>query len=174
MKARHKREIAAIWGVFGILLISFGLYNVSIGNASRDWPTTSATISHSSVETFQTVRQNDTGTRVKTHYKLVARFEYTVEGQTYESDRYAEYGDMTSTSRLVIERALQKYEVGSEVLTYYDPENPDVGILEPGTRVSFSVLFVIGLGAVMLVLAVLLCVPEPLGRRFLPEGYYSP
>jgi len=163
----------AIVATIGGLVLFGSFYYVWFAKTSESWPTISGNVTHSAIVNSQSVSQTESGTRVREHYELVLRFEYHLQGQAYESDRYTIYGEKASTSRLVIEQALKNYPVGKEVLVYYNPEEPGVGVLEPGARLSFRGVFVMWIAGIFFVGPVIFFMPERLKKKFIPMRFFD-
>jgi len=58
-------------------------------------------------------------------------YEYHVDKQRYLASNYRNGGNGTPFSR-VAEAAGKRYPVGRTVSVYYNPQNPQVAVLEPG------------------------------------------
>ena len=111
-----------------ILLIgsAFFLYKsfftVQDGFASRSWPSTQGTVMEARLEQVRS-------TGGTTSEKTIAHFfyEYSVNGEQYSSSRlnfFSISGDPVT--------AAKNHEPGQAVIVYYDPDNPDKSVLEPG------------------------------------------
>ena len=102
---------------------------------SRAWPTVKGTITHSEL-TKQTEqdRSNDSSRVYETiMYGVKLGYHYVVAGKSFEASRlYWSDGIKTNveTPALAI---LKRYPVGHRVDVYYQPDKPDVAVLEPFT-----------------------------------------
>ncbi|RUM89939.1 MAG: hypothetical protein DSZ23_02540 [Thermodesulfatator sp.] len=63
-----------------------------------------------------------------------------------------------------IKKILKRYPSGRQVRVYYNPENPEKSLLEPG--ISWSVLFLAGIGVINLSIAIPLIRSSRRGRRY--------
>lgn len=88
--------------------------------ASPAWPTVEGTVTKSQVR------------RRRGNRSLRMRYEYDVNGQTYESGQIAFFGRVLAGT--VTERR-KRYPLGTKVTVYYNPDNPAVAVLEPGARI---------------------------------------
>ena len=87
--------------------------------ASPGWPTVEGAVTTSKV-------RRRSGSR-----KLRLRYQYDVNGQTYESHKIAFMGRVFSGT--ASERR-KRYPTGTQVTVYYNPDKPSVAVLEPGVR----------------------------------------
>ncbi len=78
-----------------------------------------------------------------TVYSSVIGYEYTVDGQRYESRRVkmAPYG--ITTDRETVQRRLDEYPVGKSVTVYVDPRKHSQAALEPGVNYVFVLILVL-------------------------------
>lgn len=110
------------------------------GNASVTWPSTPGTILESVVE-------NEDGS-----YIPKITFCYWVEEQRYEGDTFTYRGYYAN--RATAEAYAARFPAGARVLVFYNPESPEVSVLEPGVDravylraiVVLLILFAIGIG----------------------------
>jgi hypothetical protein len=130
-KYRTRRLVGAGIGllllIFGIVRISNGMQTRWEGKAANAWPTTvgyvtDAWISERSVTTGRTSRPD---------YSPRLRYEYVVNGRRYEGDRIRA-GQEGFSARWRATAILTRYQIGTEVTVYYDPDDPGRAVLEPG------------------------------------------
>jgi hypothetical protein len=116
------------------------------------WPTVNGTIVSSTVESHF---DSDGDTM----YGASVRYKYQIGRNEYESDRL-EWGTHVSTNRpQQAEAIVKKYPPGRAVKVYYDPANPAVAVLEPGSMravriMAFVALIFAVVGVIFLVFAV--------------------
>ena len=89
-------------------------------------------------------------------YRPEVRFEYTFEGEHYESDRlYPETRSHTHSSRSAAQSTTSQYEVGTSVTAFVDPAHPDEAFLNDERTASagfyYIVAAVFALGGVVFV-----------------------
>jgi Protein of unknown function (DUF3592) len=123
---------------FFLLLLAAGLYLLSDtavrlfrAEASRTWPTTRASI--------RTVRSSSFGNR-----RIVVRYSYRVAGVSYD-------GTAVELPHLSTSELYDAANSGQPVPVHYDPQSPEVSVLDPGftwTAVIWSLggLQYVGLG----------------------------
>lgn len=98
------------------------VFTINDGFASKNWPNTEGTVIESRLEQVRT-------TGGTTSEKIIGHFfyEYSVDGDQYSSSRlnfFSISGDPVT--------AAKNHEPGQAVTVYYDPDNPDKSVLEPG------------------------------------------
>lgn len=140
----------------GLVLLAIGLLGAVLlvrewwaADASRQWPTVTGTVFVSRLDEGQTVRPR---TRFWTPR---VEFRYEIDGREYTSDRIR-FGSFPSTSiREEGEAIVRRYAIRSQHAVAYDPDDPSVGVLEPGAGAARGGLMlgaaidglVLGLGA---------------------------
>lgn len=134
----------------GIPVAALGFSRLVTGLRSRRWPTTTGTVTATGVDSRSSTEGGGSS------YKPGLQYEYTVDGTSYVSTRYA-LGDSEPSfdSREAAESWLaENYPVDAEVTVHYDPDRPGSALLEPGSGGSVSTLLFglvfTGLGVVML------------------------
>jgi hypothetical protein len=123
---------ALLFLAIGVAITAFGLYRLRIAWASSQWPTVTATIISSDVETRH--RSGDpTGARTERGFEYIPKvvYEYSVDGKALEADRIT-FDDLRFDVHLAAKAVADRYAPGSEVSVSYDPERPDRAVLEPG------------------------------------------
>jgi hypothetical protein len=131
--------IMPIFFIAGIFLAKYGGSVLDNAKASAEWPTVQGTVMHSDV-----VRERGTGdNRGKYHYEADVMFEFELDGQTYSSNNVS-FGEYASSQASHAREIVRRYPEGSRVTVYYNPEDPDTAVLEPG--VSWSSYILLGMG----------------------------
>lgn len=118
---------------YGILLIAIGYATkvffidplVEEAKASEDWPTVQGQITKSQIG-----KKRDDGS---TYYFPEVSFKYAVDGKNYNGSKVRTIQTNTTSSRGV-KKTIGRYPVNSPVTVHYDPELPDVSVLEPGVH----------------------------------------
>ncbi|MEH2511961.1 hypothetical protein V1291_003315 [Nitrobacteraceae bacterium AZCC 1564] len=125
-------------------------------SASMRWPTVLGKITEVGVVAEERHEDDDDGrTRITTVYRSDVQYAYAVGGREFHSNKWnwgwtAFYPDEASARAPVAE-----YTVGASVPVFYNPQNPEEAILEPGNKdgrgaqLIFGAMFVIA-GAIML------------------------
>ncbi len=135
--------IIAFIPIFGIVVIGQGLSTFNTGMASSTWPHVTGKMVRASVRTQGTVEQNSYRNRPTspTYYPEVT-YEYTVNGQTYQSTRFTAQDSGYSTS-LEAFNAIDQVNGKDGLTVYYNPGNPKDAMLKPGVSGnSYGSLFV--------------------------------
>ena len=95
---------------------------------STSWPRVEGTVSESYVS------ESYSRTNRRTSYRPNIYYTYSVGGTPYGSYTIA-FGLATSSS-VAAEDAVRRYPRASAVQVYYDPDRPQVAVLEPGATWS--------------------------------------
>lgn len=125
--------------IFIAIGVGFSLWGWSVlqdARASESWPTTSGEILSSNVR----VDDDDEGTS----YFGDVSFRYVVNDKVFTSDNVS-FGQYGSGNRSHAEGIVARYPVGGQVTVYYDTNEPQTAVLEPG--VTWSSYFLLGMGA---------------------------
>lgn len=123
----------------GLVAIAFGLYRFRLGFGSRNWPTADATVTATDISVQGGTEGSSTSYIPELHY------EYEVDGTSYVGSRYSFGGtkdpgfDSRERARGWIE---ENCPVDARIPVHYDPDRPDVSVVEPGAwRSLILVLF---------------------------------
>jgi hypothetical protein len=81
----------------------------------------------------------------RTYYPVIT-YQWEVGGQTYQSNRYA----LGTTHREFnhredAEEAAAKWSAQSEIEVYYDPDAPEMAVLDPSLNIGLFVPIILGL-----------------------------
>lgn len=132
------------WMAFILLADSFGFGPLARQVASTHYLPAPALVLSSEV------KEDDSGS--STSYWPVIRYRYTVQGRTFEGERYRY---LKMSSRTLARRVVAAYPPGKSTQVYYDPENVGEALLAPGVEPNdfFFALFlipfhVVGLGLI--------------------------
>jgi Protein of unknown function (DUF3592) len=133
----------AVFGVAALLIFGYCMMMLYNGWRSYDWKNTQGQVISS-----KTVSEEDTSGKIssrRTVYKPQVSFTYVVGSQTLtSSDIHPPLNDSGTlfNGAMQTEATLQKYPKGSQVVVYYDPQEPGQACLEPGVNVAtFAILF---------------------------------
>ena len=157
MESFEITDIFILFAVVGAGFLYLGYYLYKKSQAQKSWPSTEGKVITSEV-IVSMVRSHRTGTTPgyrKRHYKPFVVFEYTVNGKKYTSDKVS-LSKYHSGLKLYAEEVIEKYPQKKDVTVYYDPNDLNIGILEPGKldgiTAAFSmggILVIIGIGGVI-------------------------
>ncbi len=124
--------------VLGVVIFRGGLRILHRSQASINWPTVQGEVIRSEVR----------GDRDRNHEDSLPwadiQVRYVVHGQSYESnqERFEEGTNMNiQTVRVLVNR----YPVGQPATVYYNPDNPQEALLDPGVRGSSYTLLLISM-----------------------------
>ena len=87
-------------------------------------------------------------------------YEYEVDGKPWSCNTVWFGDDVNTSSRSTYVKLTNKYSVGTQVDVYYNPDDPSIACLEPGTKwtsyfgVGFGGIFAV-IGSIMLLVIAL-------------------
>jgi hypothetical protein len=131
------RILPPILILFGIWMLYYGGRNVLRANKSKTWPMVQGVVQNSSVES-----------RRNLHTAKVL-YDYTVSEKSF-TGMFSSYSSTRSPAQGIVNR----YPKGKTVSVYYNPQNPQVCVLEPG--VKGQVLIRPGIGFVCMLAGIFL------------------
>ena len=158
-----KWVLVSLFAALCLISLAQGLWIVKKGSDSLSWSATEGTIGLSRVET-RTFRHRVTEPYKRYYPDLL--YTYEVQGQQhtgmqiYATPSFMIFGyaigeNPGSTQIESVEATLARYPVGQKVMVYYDPDNPAVSVLEPGTPPGTAQYFawaVVGVAGMFLTL----------------------
>ena len=113
-------------------------------SASAQWPTATGTITNSGIveERIEDKKDGDDDKsglqqrqpRYTLHYCVDLRFAYLVGQRDFVGTNWAWGWTPFYGRRELAEQVTSRYARGQKVTVYYDPEQPDVAVLEPANR----------------------------------------
>lgn len=118
----------AFIGVSSLFLVRSVYFSV-LGSRSLNWPATNAELISSKV-----VSSTGARSRGKSYY-LEIKYRYSVDGITYQSERFS-FGNLTWATQRDAELELQKLLSGKSVRVHYHPTNPEISVVHPGLMSS--------------------------------------
>jgi len=131
----------------GALFFMIGVMELIGGLASRDWDAVSGEIIESRFTLTRWQRVN---------WEVEIRYRYTIEGRTYEGDRFCFGTGMTVYSLRAAERAVTTYPKGRIVTLFVSPSDRSRAVIEPGVgwRVAMpflagGLLIALGIGSIL-------------------------
>jgi len=119
----------------GILFIGIGIRNHSLGKQSENWPSVQGSLAGESMSTRKKKR-------------IHISYEYRVNGIAYKNSRVNFQDDRASKKEI-----RSQYNVGDALRVYYNPDDPEQSVLQPGARLTsllmklFGALFCFGMSA---------------------------
>jgi len=127
----------------GGVALGLGILQVVEALRSKSWPQATGKVKVSEVGSSSGSISSG-GSAVR--YKANIIYEYEVQGAKHIGDRVT-VADHASTSGAKHHRIAQRYPLGADITVYYNPNNPDESLLEPGLRFAPFILIIIGLFA---------------------------
>lgn len=117
------------------------------------FPTVSGSVVSSVVkEEVHEDNDKDTGYSRTVSYVPVIRYAYTVDGRSYENDRYAVLDQPGSSNVNLAQAMIDRHPPGSAVNVYYNPASPGDSFLEnrlDAKKVDWITWFMIGILVVL-------------------------
>lgn len=136
------------WVFFGVGagLSYWGWTILQDARASVSWPSVQGRVTSSVVD-------RSTDSEGGTSYSPEVDYEYTVNDVRYSGNRI-KFGENSYSSRGRAEEVVARYRVGQTVAVYYDPDELETAVLEPG--VSGGSYIVLSIGAIFVLLSLVL------------------
>jgi len=125
-----------VFGLAGLFPLALGIFDLSRGMASASWPVAPGRV----IESYVSEDRDSDGDRT---YEPVVRYEYTVNGLTYDGDR-VHFGEFSSSDSGRSERIVARYPPGAPVEVHYRPDAPETSVLEPGFNAGILLPLIIG------------------------------
>ncbi|MGL1957151.1 MAG: DUF3592 domain-containing protein [Colwellia sp.] len=139
-----KKYLPPIILFLGIGIALVGIQSLIKAKESVNWPTAEGVVVSSSV--YDSKDRNDNSS--KSVYHAVVIYEFTVHNLQYSSNVVA-FGDYGSADSSYANDIVERYPTGENVTVYYQDNDPEECLLEPGlTAQSF---FILGFGLVFLI-----------------------
>ena len=124
--------------LLGATMLCVGGFKRHLSVSSRDWPVTSGVILQSYV---RTKHDNLLGRTLEKGTTVTYR--YTAAGRTYTGNTVS-FGQTSGGNAEIVHR----YPQGAVVEVHYDPDHPDLAVLEPGPGRGPDLLLLLGVGLV--------------------------
>ncbi|HEX8823743.1 MAG TPA: DUF3592 domain-containing protein [Archangium sp.] len=143
--------ISVVLGLVGLVVIGWGLRRMSQASRTRKWPTTQGSILSST--TVSRIAppvprpgedEEETAARPpQTLYRPEVTYTYKVGQRSFTGTALGSDEVEISSERQARDHAA-RYVPGSPVTVYYDPEDPQRALLEPGIQATSWVLPTVG------------------------------
>jgi len=130
----------SIFVIVGIVVAIQGKKMLATAKESANWPYVQGEVISSEMEVRK--ETDDDGTSVT--YSAEVLFEYEVAGTVYSANRVS-FGQYSSGAPGLARKILNKYPAGTVVKVYYNPDDPEISVLEPGTTFSTYLVLIGGL-----------------------------
>lgn len=130
--------LGTVFYPLGALMLLTSLRDWWLVAQSPSWPTVSGTVLKSEVDT-----RLGKGPR----HLLVVRYEYTVDGRRYDSDRVF-FAQTAYRFRANAEAVAERFPVGSHPAVHFDPDDPGIAVLDTsagkvGSAIWWSIAFLL-------------------------------
>ena len=132
--------VAGVYTFLGGLFLIIGVMDLIHGLASRSWETVPGEIIDARAR------------RVKWGWWVDVRYRYTIEGLTFERDRFGFWRRQRFWSSEDAEQMVSKYPKGQRVTLWVSPKNRAQAVMEPG--VGWRIYIPVSLGALLFVAGV--------------------
>lgn len=129
----------------GAVLFFWGIPTIQNAFASKSWPSVQGVIT-----TSQFITDTDSD---GTTYKADIGYEYVVDGQTQNGSKVG-FGDYGSSNASHARSIVNKYPPGEKVSVYYNPNQLETAVLEPG--VGLGSFLTGGIGLLFFVLGLIM------------------
>jgi hypothetical protein len=138
--------------LLGVLFLWIGLVMWKRIKRVQDFASTKGVVLEAAVEEHVSVETED-GEEVRSvSYSPKIRYEYEVQGQRYEGDRY-DILRLRTSDRARVQEIVAQYPVGQECTVHYNPQNPQESVLSKETGGTFAWVF-IGMGGLIVLIGV--------------------
>mgnify|MGYP002713055034 CR=1 FL=1 len=109
-----------------------GNNELNLAKHSEHWPATEGVIVKSEMDSYLVRRSRKGFTKVPLYVANIT-YSYKVDGELLETYSVSiGKPQVESRTKADVQLVLDKYPLGKEVQVYYDPNNPETAVLEPG------------------------------------------
>lgn len=137
--------VAGIFLLVGGGLTYWGWTILENAKASASWPTAQGEVIKSEVT-------RNTDGEGHTSYSPEVTYTYFADNQSRKSYTI-KFGENSYGNKRTADEIAAKYPIGKSVTVFYDPQNPEKSVLEPG--VSSGSYIVLGIGVLFVVISLL-------------------
>jgi hypothetical protein len=114
--------IASVFVLVGIGVMVYMLNQAYIGHFSKGWPQANGHIRSGKIEIYSDE---------STYYRPEIEYTFTVKGEKYSGENIGLIMQGYNTEKEA-QNILDTYSIGKQVTVYYDPQDPNMSLLEPG------------------------------------------
>lgn len=132
--------LPGMFTIAGAIMLVVGARNIQGAWESENWPHVQGKISESEVRSHTSRNSNG---RTSTSYSVELKYTYTVDDEEYIGDRLR-FGEMNSNKRRDANAKAKTFAAGKKIKVFYDPEEPQESVLEPGIHGSSWFLPIFG------------------------------
>jgi hypothetical protein len=147
--APTKKLMLSIPLIIGVVLIVFGSKFILMAQQTKDWQKTEATVTK--INLIETRSSSNSTTSKQTTFEVSVLYQYQVQGQHYQSEKYS-YGDGTIIKSRLKNRTIAQqwldnspYQKGNKISVYYDPKDHKTAVIEVGANIWTFIPLIVGL-----------------------------
>nr|WP_159063639.1 DUF3592 domain-containing protein [Thaumasiovibrio occultus] len=133
-----------IFSIVGVVALSAGINQLLHAHASKQWTSTSAVVTHSYVDQYR-------DSEGAVYYTPFIRYDYKV-GDRIKVGSQIKIGSVDTNMVSLVEEAIRPYPVGRAMTVFYNPDNTDEVVIEPG--IYAGAWFMPGLGLPFLLIGI--------------------
>lgn len=152
-----------VFAAVGFIFVVIGIVKIYEANSSSSWPAVTGKIISCEVKKSNGKggRHGKKGRNRTPHYYAAISYQYNVDGKEHMDERvsFGSLGGSMADAKMTADR----YTVDSEVQVFYNPENHNEAVLEPGMH--GSILTLPGVGAFFLVVGLGLALYQQKSRK---------
>lgn len=134
----------SVFMVVGVILIITGVYYLNASLKTAKWPSTDGKILTSKIALYY----SGSGRNKSSSYNLEISYAYAVDGQGY-TGRKISMVDFGTGFKGYLKNLQNKYCIGTNVKVFYNPQDPENAVLEPGIKMANGFFFALGLFFIM-------------------------
>lgn len=154
---------AAIFMMIGTPMLVFGCVDLYRAHVSQRWPTVKGEIVYDEVDVNTSTKEEDGRTETTTTYGPRVIFKYDIAGKVrYSNTR--RFGALSGSDEEWANSIADRYPAGARFDVYYNPDDPNLAILEPGIESEAFWLPGAGLAFFLFGLAAALIIVPSLGK----------
>lgn len=127
-------------GCFGVFFVAIGLWARRLNERAAGWPSAIGEIVESTLDR----------TTLEPGWSARVRYRYAVQGRVHESRQIS--FKVRSATAPEERKLVERYPVGLKVQVFYDPDDPDVAVIDAGS--SSGWWWFVGFGTLCLAAAV--------------------
>lgn len=161
---KAKAIIGSIILAIGVGVTIWGFSTLESAKESLSWPTVEGKVLQSDIERVRKIssRRKKRKRKSRISYQANIFYEYSVKSNKYSSDKIS-FGDYSSSSQSHARSIVNRYPKGKTVKVYYNPETPELAVLEPG--VSWATYIPLGSGIFFILIGGAFAAASFFGRK---------
>jgi len=129
------RGFLSLFILVGLMMCVFGVLNVIMAKESENWESVEGTITSSEISTSH---------GESTTYGADVSYRFVVDDTVYKGDK-VRLSEVSTSNYGRAQKIVEKYPIEAVVKVFYDPNDPESNVLEPGLSGGSILLAVLGL-----------------------------